>query len=556
MDIFLANFHAEGEDAFAVRTFGLVSRFWNCSHRQRECLVGTRCCKQDFEELMHQAIRDDDHGLAGQLIRCAIQCVLDRETLWVHCIRAFSEFEVEGLDMQLDIYHTHLKRIYIDMGINHHMRDLKTERRANRVKIDDATSFLSYFYPPMIDNCIVKSVAFGRYGGCGIWYYEREEGIRYADFRVREVRAQVLRCGRAILRELPLCPYTGKRCNVHRVVFFPIQMREFLNEEESRDQMMRRVESDGWMIEHLGSHHERDFITQRLGVYPRGPEPLSQIMMLKHNVGGVDMNLVEMRSTRDGGDSWASWGFPNYMIRLWNCGRISLDDVDQFILSRQGCQICYMSEARYDNHVLLFDYRLAHMMGTPLVRYGVNVIHDHGGLDVRKVVLCKNQMLVKLCDHWVLMTPETPMEAILTAAGAIHKIARGRGEWNTTDWMQSMGLLCRLIVRWEFDRRQWGIVLKLYCFACFGYVERANGSRTDWNDLQTFYRFLLEEITMNIAELEEASHTMFKLAALAMSHLNLRETVDMEEQITVTQEEREEIHAAIVGFEERLGNDD
>ncbi|AFH41513.1 NS1 [Eubenangee virus] len=556
MDIFLVNFRVEGEDAFAVRLFGSVSRFWNCSHRQRNCLVGTSCCRQNFEELVDRANREDDHELAGQLVRNAIQCVLDREKLWVHCVRAFSELAVDGLDIQLDVYFTQLKRICAETGVDHHMRSLKTERRANRVKIDDTVSFLPYFYPPMINDGIVRSVAFGRYGGCGIWYYEREEGIRYADFRVREVRAQILRCERAILRELPLCPYTGKRCNIYRVVFFPIRMRDFLNEEGERDHIMRRVESDGWMIEHLGGPHERDFITQRLGTYPRGPEALSQIMMLKREVGGREMNLVEMRVTRDGGETWASWGFPGYMIRLWNCGRIDINLVDQFILSKQSCQICYMSEERRDRQVLLFDYRLAHMMGTPLVRYGTDVIHDHGGLDVRKVVLTRNQMLVRLCDHWIIMTPDTGMEAILTAAGTMHKIARGRGQWNTTDWMQTMGLLCRLIIRWEFDRRQWGMVLKLFCFACFGYVERTNGARPDWNDLQIFYRFLLEEVNINIAELEEAVFVMFRLAVLAMSHLNLKETVDIEEDLAINPEEREETHAAIIGFEEMLGNDD
>ncbi|AGX00991.1 tubule [Wallal virus] len=550
MEDFLRRFRISAGEASAVRTFYKVSSYYSCSHLKRDCLVGALCMKQDFRLLCERALANDDVQMAEELIAMAEQTLLDRETLWVHMHNMTSLAPPDDIDQQIDDLMNRLKNMYWMHGMQQQARTLPALRDPHRVYIDDTTGTMPYFYVPIVQGQIPRIEATTRYRGCAVAFYRPTPEMDFAPFDLRALRRQLNDVKTAIQHEFPICPSTGKRCGIHRIVFLPYKMRAHLERDEFIHDFMRRVESDGWMLQNLRTELEKSFILQRFGVYPAGGEPIDAIMLRQIVVQDGITNLVRMRVLNEGGESWSSWTCPYYLVRLALNGVIPWDVVNNYILGKEACQLCYLKNVHKMGEVHLFDVRSANILGTSPARVGQNVAHYTDVEDVRNIVLNGKQQVMRFGNHWIVMTPYTSMESLLLLAQTVHRTARGNGGWGTTEWVQNMNLMSRVLFMWNNETNFTGAMLRLYCFVCFGYMPRENGSVCDWLDYGKFLNIILNHQPMSMDEEEACYSVMMQLAVNSMYWGNRLKFVD--NILEVERDDAAEVAVAALQYQEEV----
>nr|AIV43211.1 NS1 [Changuinola virus] len=490
MERFLARFQISGDAAIAVKTFALVSDNWNCGHLRRDCFVGGQCARQFFNDCIERCANEGTLQEANLLIKVAVKAISDREKLWLNLFRSL-QYEDEGVSENgFNGVMVRARELYQQIGMLDDVKQMRLTRNPERVTLDDSSSFIHCTFLPIYMGHIVKPLSLMRYGQIGIVFYNTNRLDSIVPFDQEQFQREKMQLQNHIRQMLPICPTTGSRSRIYNTAFVPIEMAQYMHDKDFKLAVCKRLEMDFKYLHFLNTKFGARLILQRTAVEPHGEDPGLTSYMAKFVRDNVEDSLIKTRIKCLGKDSWQSWSYPELLQRMCNHGRLCELQLVEYMNSGEKCQICFLSERNLDDELVFVDTRTAEFTGVEPVKFVKNVAHEDGNVNVPQIVLTGNQILTKICDHWVMTRACSGMEAFLITASCIHRNVRGEGLWVDKNWQDAIALLGRVLFRYDSDAKARTQMARLFCFICFGYMPLDNGRIADWTDLGGFLKII------------------------------------------------------------------
>nr|AQX34678.1 NS1 [Changuinola virus] len=490
MERFLVRFQISGDAAIAVKTFSLVSDNWTCGHLRRDCFVRGQCARQFFNDCIERCANEGTVEEANSLVKVAVKAIADKEKLWLNLFRSL-QYEDENIcEYSLNGVMARAREMYQQIGMADDVKQLKLTRNTERVTLDDCSSFIHMTFLPIYEGHIVKPLSLMRYGQIGVVFYDVNKLDSVVPFDQEQFQQEKMRLQNHIRQMLPICPTTGSRSRIYNTAFAPIEMAEYMHNKEFKLAVCRRLEMDYKYLHFLNTKFGARMILQRTALEPHGEDPGLTPYMLKSVRDGVDDSLVKTRIKCLGNNNWETWAYPELLQRMCNHGRLCEQQLIEYIQSHRMCQICFLAEYNVDGDIIFVDTRTASLTGVDPIKFVMNVAHEDGNVNVPQIVLTGNEILTKICNHWVKVQAYSGMEAFIITSSCIHRDVRGAGLWITKEWQDAVAMLGRVLFRFDSDSKSRTQMMRLFCFICFGYMPLEDGRVLDWTDLGCFLKII------------------------------------------------------------------
>nr|AVV63159.1 NS1 [Changuinola virus] len=490
MERFLARFQISGDAAIAVKTFALVSDNWTCGHLRRDCFVRGQCARQFFNDCIERCADEGTLQEANALIKVAVKAISDREKLWLNLFRSL-QYEDEGVsENSLNGVMARTRELYQQIGMLEEVKQLRLTRNPERVTLDDSSSFIHMTFLPIFMGHIVKPLSLMRYGQIGIVFFNTNRLDSVVPFDQDQFQREKMQLQNHIRQMLPICPTTGSRSRIYNTAFAPIEMAEHMQNKDFRLAVCKRLEMDFKYLHFLNTKFGARMILQRTALEPHGEDPGLTPYMAKSIRDGVEDSLIKTRIKCLGNKDWQTWAYPELLQRMCNHGRLCELQLIEYMQMNKTCQICFLAENNIDDEIVFVDTRTSELTGVDPVKFVKNVIHEDGNVKVPQIILTGNQILTKICDHWVTVHAYSGMEAFIITASCIHRSVRGTGLWINKDWQDAVALVGRVLFRFDSDAKSRTQIARLFCFICFGYMPLDNGRVVDWTELGCFLKII------------------------------------------------------------------
>nr|CAD9197748.1 NS1 [Bluetongue virus] len=510
MERFLRKYNISGDCANAIRTFYAISPQWTCSHLKRNCFFNGMCAKQHFERAIIAVTDADEPRKAMKLAELAKEAMYDRETVWLQCYKSFSQPYQEDIEDKLKKCGAQMLENYRKSGVMNEAMKQSALADSERIRLDDSLSALPYIYIPVNQGQIVNPTFISRYRQIAYFFYNPDAAEDWIDPSLFEIRGAHCQIKREVERQVTTCPYTGYRGRVLQVMFLPVHIINFLENERFSRHFNRYVSMAVQQFLRVGFAEEGRYVQQLFGVVPPGEFPLHQMMLMKRDFPTRDQSLVGARVRRPGDDSWQSWLLPMIIVRE------GLNHVDRwewlldFMNGKHQCQLCYLRHSKQQHTCSVIDVRLADITGCSPFREVI--IGDHiGNEPIQKIKLVRDEQIGRQGDHYYTSHCYTGAEALTQTAIHIHRWIRGCGIWNNQGWQEGVFMLGRVLLRWELSKAQRSALFRLFCFVCYGYAPRTDGTMPDWNNLGNFLDVIMNGPELSEDEDEHAYATMLEM---------------------------------------------
>ncbi|AGY34646.1 hydrophobic tubular protein NS1 [Changuinola virus] len=491
MERFLTRFQISGERAISVKTFFLVSDDWTCSHVRRDCFFKGKCARQFFKDCVEQCANEGTVAEARELVEIATRAVCDREKLWLNLYRSLQYDDENVSEMSLNGVMGRARQLYQESGMLDDVKTMKLTANPDRVTLDDCSSCIHMTFLPIYHGRICKPMSIMRYGQFGIIFINKERIESLVPFDQEEFRHEKIELQNHVRQMLPICPTTGSRSRIYNLAFAPMEMAVHMRHKEFKLEICKRLEMDFKYVNQLGTRYAPRMILQRTSLEVRGEDPGLTPYMARLQRNGSDDSFVKVRMCVTGNEDWRTWLYPELLGRMFNQGRIDGRLIHNYIEGRGDCQMCFLQNLGLGREVIMVDTRTAEIVGTNPVRTVMNSVHDNNDVKLACHVLTGNQILTKMCNHWVITTASSAMEAFVITATTIHRDVRGKGLWMDKRWQEAVYQMGRLMFRFDLNARGRTNILRLFCFVCFGYMPVENGKMPDWTDLGSFLRMVM-----------------------------------------------------------------
>nr|AMQ36821.1 non-structural protein 1 [Bluetongue virus] len=516
MERFLRKYNISGDHANATRTFLAISPQWTCSHLRRNCFFNGMCAKQHFERALIAVTDADEPRRAMKLVELAKEAMHDRESVWLQCFKSFSQPYEEDVEGKLKIAGAELLDSYRKSGMMDEAVKQTALINSEKIRLDDSYSALPYIYVPIREGQIVNPTFISRYRQVAYYFYNPDAAEDWIDPNLFEIRGQHNQIKREVERQIVTCPYTGYRGRVFQIMFLPIHMINFLKRDEFAKHFNRYVSMAVQQYLRVGQAEETRYVQQLFGEVPAGEFPLHQMMLMKRDFPTRDSNIVEARVKRPGDDNWQSWLLPMIIVRE------GIDCVEHwtwlldYMDGKHICQLCYLKHSKLKQQCKIIDVRIAELIGCSPFRI-VNIGNHFGANSIFETKLIRDEQIGRVGDHYYTTNCYTGAEALVTTAIQIQRWARGCGIWNDQGWREGVFMLGRVLLRWELTKAQRSAVFRLFCFVCYGYAPRADGTVPDWNNLGNFLDMILKGPELSEDEDEKTYATMLEMVRCVMT---------------------------------------
>nr|CAD2286111.1 NS1 [Bluetongue virus] len=516
MERFLRKYNISGDHANATRTFSAISPQWTCSHLRRNCLFNGMCAKQHFERAMIAVTDADEPRKAMRLVELAKEAMHDRESVWLQCFKSFSQPYEEDIEGKLKKNGAELLESYRKSGMMDEAIKQSALLNTERVRLDDSYSALPYVYVPIKDGQIVNPTFISRYRQIAYYFYNPDAAEDWIDPSLFDIRGQHNQIKREVERQIVTCPYTGYRGRVFQIMFLPIQMINFLKNDEFAKHFNRYVSMAVQQFLRVGYAEEIRYVQQLFGEVPAGEFPLHQMMLMRRDFHARDRSIVEARVKRSGDDNWQSWLLPMIIVREGIACPERWAWLLDYMNGKYTCQLCYLKHSRQKEKCKIIDVRVAELIGCSPFRE-VNIGDHVGANSVFETKLIRDEQFGRVGDHYYTTHCYTGAEALVTTAIQIHRWMRGCGIWNDQGWREGVFMLGRVLLRWELTKAQRSALYRLFCFVCYGYAPRADGTIPDWNNLGNFLDMILKGPELSEDEDEKAYAMMLEMIRCVMT---------------------------------------
>nr|AQX34698.1 NS1 [Changuinola virus] len=490
MECFITRFGICGEAAIAVKTFALVSRGWTCGHVRRDCLYRGRCARQFFSECVELCHQHNDLSEALHLVEIATRALHDRDKVWLNLYRHFQEEDEFISETSFNRVMGRAEELYVQSGMLDDVKQLRLVKNDDRVNLDDSQSFIHYTFLPIYGGHICKALSTMRYGQIGIVFIDTTKVESILPHDSEDFLQEKMHVQNQIRRMLPICPTTGSRSRIYNLAFLPIEMVNLMCDKEFKLEVCRRLEMDFKFLHSVTTKSGPRMILQRTALEAKGDDSGLFPYMVKIEREGNEDSLAKTCLKRLGNERWESWAFPELLCRMHNHRMISSDLILEYINEHMCCQICFLAEKGLDHDIILVDTRASELAGVDPVRVVSNRAHANGNVKLAQQVLHGTQVLTKVCDHWVVTTTTSAMEAFVVTASCIHRHVRGKGLWVDQCWQDAVYQLGRVLFRFDLDERGRTNLTRLFFFICFGYLPLDNGRVPVWKDLGDFLKVI------------------------------------------------------------------
>ncbi|AFH41523.1 NS1 [Pata virus] len=511
MERFIKKFNIIGEEANAIRLFYHISEQWTCSHLRRDCFINGLCAKQNFKAAIDLILDHDDVPAAHRLVMIAKNVLADRETVWLQSYRSFSQPYEEEVERKINIMGVQLLEHYQTSGMMEEAGKLEAQKRGERIRLDDSFAALPYLYIPIAHHQILNPLRVMRFRQIGYYFYNPEFADDWIPPDAYAIRSQRFRICRGIQERIPVCLETGFKGPVFQVMFLPVSMLPMFEDQQFRKHINWYMSAAVKVYLQIGTNEERRFALQLFGMCPAGESPIHQMMLGRIIAGGRETNLVALRSRIQGNMSWESWLLPMFLVRVAVQERAFYDDVEKFMRMGFKCQLCYMKTECLRENAYYTDVRTSEMLGVPITRAITIREHVSSAESMVKFSVTGSEHIGRIGDHYFTCEVHSSMEALIFTLTQIHKWIRGSGIWSGTQWREGIYMLARLLIRWPLTKKQISAAYRLFCFVCYGYAPRRDGSLPNWDDLGKFLDIILNGPELNMAESEQAFALMFDL---------------------------------------------
>nr|ASW41320.1 NS1 [Bluetongue virus]ASW41327.1 NS1 [Bluetongue virus] len=510
MERFLRKYNISGDYANATRTFLAISPQWTCSHLKRNCLFNGMCAKQNFERAMIAATDAEEPIRAFRLIELAKEAMYDRETVWLQCFKSFSQPYEEDIEGKIKRCGAQLLEDYRKSGMMEEAAKQSALINSERVRLDDSFSAIPYIYVPIREGQIVNPTFISRYRQIAYYFYNPDAADDWIDPNLFGVRGQHHQIKREVERQINACPYTGYQGRIFQVMYLPIQLINFLRMDDFAKHFNRYASMAIQQYLRVGFLEEIRYVQQLFGKVPTGEFPLHQMMLMKRDFPTRDRNIVEARVRRSGDENWQSWLLPMVLVREGLDQQEKWGWLLEYMDRKHTCQLCYLKHSKQMQTCSVIDVRASELIGCSPFR--TVTIEEHVGNEpIFKTKLIRDQQIGRIGDHYYTTSCYTGAEALVTTAIHIHRWIRGCGIWNDEGWQEGVFMLGRVLLRWELTKAQRSALLRLFCFVCYGYAPRADGTVPDWNNLGSFLDVILKGPELSEDEDERAYATMFEM---------------------------------------------
>ncbi|APC23692.2 NS1 protein [Bluetongue virus] len=516
MERFLRKYNISGDNANATRTFLAISPQWTCSHLRRNCLFNGMCAKQHFERAMIAVTDADEPRKAIKLVELAKEAMHDRESVWLQCFRSFSQPYEEDVEGKLKRAGADLLESYRKSGMMDEAIKQTALINSERIRLDDSYSALPYIYVPIREGQIINPTFISRYRQVAYYFYNPDAAEDWIDPNLFEIRGQHNQIKREVERQIATCPYTGYRGRVLQIMFLPIHIINFLKQDAFARHFNRYVSMAIQQYLRVGQIEETRYVQQMFGEIPAGEFPLHQMMLMRRDFQNRERNIVEARVKRSGDDNWQSWLLPMIIVREGLACAEHWEWLLDYMNGKHICQLCYLKCSRQKQECKVIDVRMAELTGcTP---FRIVKIENHVGMNsIFETKLIRDEQIGRIGDHYYTTHCYTGAEALITTAIQIQRWARGCGIWNDQGWREGVFMLGRVLLRWELSKAQRSAILRLFCFVCYGYAPRADGTIPDWNNLGDFLDMILKGPELSEDEDEKAYATMLEMVRCVMT---------------------------------------
>nr|ALX38646.1 NS1 protein [Epizootic hemorrhagic disease virus]ALX38647.1 NS1 protein [Epizootic hemorrhagic disease virus] len=516
MERFLRKFNMNSYYANHVKMFQALSPQWTCSHLRRNCLFDGVCAKQHFEEVMNRITERNDAHAAYRLAEMAQITMLDREKVWLQCYKSFSEPYDENIAEKIQICGRELLDKYKNSDMVTKI-DNMIKFDPTRIVLDDNFSAFPYLYIPVNYGQMVQPIRIMRYRQIGYCFYQPDAVDDWIAPDIYPMRRPRMEMCRQVKEAVGSCSFTGFSGPVFQIMFFPMQMLPYMENEGFAKIINRYAQMAVQQYLRVGYIEERRYVTQLFGECPAGEFPMHHMMLRRWEGNGRPQTLVQMRHTIAGNKEWQTWLLPMILVRIAVREPANFEYVRGFMQGRHKCQLCFLKNGCDRETFYHIDVRTSEMVGCSTVTQVMIGEHVDISLPVQKIKLTGTEHLGRASDHYFKYNATTGMEALIRTAIQIHRWIRGTGIWENDEWQEGIYLLARVLLRWELSTQARSIMFRLFCFVCFGYAPRKDGTIPDWKDLGAFLDIILNGTELGDDEDEAATGIMFELSRCVMT---------------------------------------